>query len=145
MGAAGAANAAESLVLNARARVRTGAGTNDWAPRETAVQWDPARTAVVVVSEFGRTVAGNGTGGTDHGSGGVGLLLGGAVAGGRVLGQWPGLAQLRDGRDLRPSTDSRSLFKGLLPALMGVPEGLLEDRIFPGSRSTAPLEGLCRA
>ena len=48
MGAAGAANAAESLVLNARARVRTGAGTNDWAPRETAVQWDPARTAVVV-------------------------------------------------------------------------------------------------
>jgi uncharacterized protein (DUF1501 family) len=112
-------------------------------PEAMGAAW--SRTAVVVVSEFGRTVAGNGTGGTDHGSGGVGLLLGGAVAGGRVLGQWPGLAHLRDGRDLRPSTDSRSLFKGLLPALLGVPEGLLEDRIFPGSRSAAPLEGLCRA
>ncbi len=71
-------------------------------------------TVVLVVTEFGRTAAPNGTNGTDHGTAGVALLLGGAVRGGRVLGNWPGLAQknLYQGRDLMPTTDLRAVFKG---------------------------------
>ena len=76
------------------------------------------RTAVLVMTEFGRTVHANGTGGTDHGTGTVAFLAGGAVAGGRVLADWPGLAdgQLLEGRDLQPTLDLRALAKGLLAA-----------------------------
>ncbi len=110
-----------------------------------ADEWN--RTVVVVVTEFGRTVATNGSGGTDHGVGGVSLLAGGAVRGGRVGGDWPGLAPgaLLEGRDLRPTTDMRALFKGLLAGHLAVPESALETRIFPGSRTVRPLEGLLRA
>ena len=99
------------------------------------------RAAVVVVTEFGRTVAVNGSAGTDHGVGGVALLAGGAVRGG---GDWPGLSAgaLLEGRDLRPTTDMRALFKGLLAAHLAVPETALETRIFPDSRAVKPLEGL---
>lgn len=109
-----------------------------------AEEW--ARTAVVVVSEFGRTVAANGSAGTDHGVGGVALLAGGAVRGGRIGGDWPGLAPgaLFEGRDLRPTTDMRALFKGLLAEHLAVPEATLETRIFPDSRAIRPLEGLLR-
>ena len=102
------------------------------------------RTAVVVVTEFGRTVAVNGSAGTDHGVGGVALLAGGAVRGGRVGGDWPGLSAgaLLDGRDLRPTTDLRAVFKGLLAAHLAVPEAALETRIFPDSRAVKPLDGL---
>ena len=102
------------------------------------------RAAVVVVTEFGRTVAVNGSAGTDHGVGGVALLAGGAVRGGRVGGEWPGLSAgaLLEGRDLRPTTDMRALFKGLLAAHLAVPEMVLETRIFPDSRAVKPLEGL---
>ena len=107
--------------------------------------WD--HTAVLVVTEFGRMVRGNGTGGTDHGVGGLALLAGGAVAGGRVAGDWPGLApsQLLQGRDLRPTTDTRSVFKGVLADQLGVPESALEDAVFPKSRDAAPMRGLIRA
>lgn len=110
-----------------------------------ADEWN--RTVVVVVTEFGRTVATNGSGGTDHGVGGVSLLAGGAVRGGRVGGDWPGLAPgaLLEGRDLRPTTDMRALFKGLLAGHLAVPESALETRIFPDSRTVRPLEGLLRA
>ncbi len=106
-----------------------------------------SRTAVVVVTEFGRTVAANGSAGTDHGVGGVALLAGGAVRGGRVGGDWPGLTAgaLLDGRDLRPTTDMRALFKGLLAGHLAVPEAALETRIFPDSRPVRPLEGLLRS
>lgn len=107
-----------------------------------ADEWN--RTAVVVVTEFGRTVAVNGSAGTDHGVGGVALLAGGAVRGGRVGGDWPGLSAgaLLEGRDLRPTTDLRALFKGLLAGHLAVPEAALETRIFPDSRRVRPLEGL---
>lgn len=102
------------------------------------------RTAVVVVTEFGRTVATNGSAGTDHGVGGVSLLAGGAVRGGRVGGDWPGLATgaLLEGRDLRPTTDMRALFKGVLVDHLAVPEAALETRIFPDSRAVRPLQGM---
>lgn len=109
-----------------------------------AEDWN--RTAVVVVTEFGRTVASNGSAGTDHGVGGMALLAGGAVRGGRVGGDWPGLAAgaLFEGRDLRPTTDMRALFKGLLISHLALPEAALETRIFPDSRAVRPLEGLLR-
>ncbi|HSV82071.1 MAG TPA: DUF1501 domain-containing protein, partial [Ramlibacter sp.] len=61
-----------------------------------------AQTVVVVATEFGRTVAANGTGGTDHGTAAAAMVIGGAVQGGRILTDWPGLAQanLFEGRDL---------------------------------------------
>ncbi len=102
------------------------------------------RTAVLVVTEFGRTVKGNGTAGSDHGSGTVAFLLGGSVAGGRVIGDWPGLAQdqLFEGRDLQPANDLRALLKGVLAEHMGLSEPVLNDGVFPGSTSTPAARGL---
>lgn len=104
-------------------------------------------TVVVVVTEFGRTVAMNGTRGTDHGTASVALLLGGAVDGGRVLGDWPGLARgrLHDGRDLLPTTDLRALFKGVLRDHLGVSTPDLETRVFPSSHGARALSGLVEA
>jgi uncharacterized protein (DUF1501 family) len=104
-------------------------------------------TVVLVVTEFGRTVAMNGTRGTDHGTAGMALVLGGAVHGGRVLGDWPGLArnQLRDGRDLAPATDLRSLYKGILRDHLGVTKTDLESRVFPASRAAAAMNGLIKS
>lgn len=103
-------------------------------------------TAVVVVTEFGRTARINGTNGTDHGTGGVMFLLGGAVAGGRVGGQWPGMrpAQLYQDRDIHATTDFRAVFKGLLAGHLGIGERLLAARVFPGSAALAPQAGLLR-
>ncbi len=89
------------------------------------------RTVVLVTSEFGRTASANGTGGTDHGTGGLLLLAGGAVSGGKVYGDWPGLGRLHDGRDVLPTTDVRSWFGGVLCAHLGVADRALGD-IFPG-------------
>lgn len=104
-------------------------------------------TAVLLVTEFGRTVRVNGTDGTDHGQGTTAFLLGGAVRGGRVLADWPGLgdAALWQGRDLRATTDLRAAIKGVLAAQFGIPERVLAERVFPGSARVAPLEGLIRA
>jgi uncharacterized protein (DUF1501 family) len=105
-----------------------------------------SRTVIAVVTEFGRTVAVNGSAGTDHGVGGLALLAGGAVRGGRIGGDWPGLAPsaLHQGRDLRATTDLRALFKGLLAGHLAMPESALETRVFPDSRAIRPLEGLLR-
>ena len=100
------------------------------------------KTVVVVVTEFGRTVAENGTGGTDHGTGGVSFVLGGRVNGGKVLGQWPTLANLYQGRDLLPTTDMRSIFKTVLAGHMGVSNQALESNIFPGSADAALMRTL---
>ena len=104
--------------------------------------WD--RTAVLVATEFGRTVAVNGTRGTDHGTGAAAFLLGGAVRGGRVIGHWPGLSAgaLYQGRDIQPSTDIRAVMKSVLRAHMQVPQRLLEDSVFPDSSTAAYLPGL---
>ena len=102
-------------------------------------------SVVLVMTEFGRTVRINGTGGTDHGTGTVAFLAGGAVAGGRVGGTWPGLGQSRllENRDLAPTTDLRGLAKGVLSAHLGIASQAL-DRIFPGSRDISPVGGLVR-
>ena len=102
-------------------------------------------TVVCCVSEFGRTVAPNGTGGTDHGTAGAVLLAGGAVAGGRVHGTWPGLAEADrlDGRDLRPTTDVRAVFKGLLEDHLGLPRAAVA-RAFPDSAKVSALPDLVR-
>jgi len=106
-------------------------------------QW--SRTAVLVCTEFGRTVQVNGTRGTDHGTGAAAFVLGGAVRGGRVLADWPGLAERQryEGRDLRATTDLRALAKGLLRDHLGVADRALAD-VFPASEAAAPARDLVR-
>jgi uncharacterized protein (DUF1501 family) len=101
-------------------------------------------TAVVVITEFGRTARENGADGTDHGNGTVAFLLGGAVKGGRVMADWPGLKErdLYEGRDLAPTMDLRAILKGVLADHLGVPAGVLADKVFPGSEKIAPTSGL---
>jgi uncharacterized protein (DUF1501 family) len=98
------------------------------------------RTVVVVASEFGREVAVNGTLGTDHGSGGVAFVLGGAVRGG-VVADWPGLARAQrfDGRDLRATTDLRAVLKGVLGDHLRLSSRVLDHDVFPSSEGVRPL------
>src|ERR1700733_3945305 len=105
------------------------------------------QTAGLVVTESGPPAAMNGTRGTDHGTGGCAFLAGGAVRGGRVMADWPGLARaaLLDDRDLRPTLDLRSIFKGVLDEHMHVGAKTLATRIFPDSSGARPLQGLMRA
>ena len=103
-----------------------------------------SRTAVVAISEFGRTVRVNGGGGTDHGTGGLAILAGGAVKGGRMLGDWPGLrpAALFEDRDLTPAVDARSVFKGLLRDQLGWASGDLDTTVFRDSAAAKAMDGL---
>lgn len=103
------------------------------------------QTALVAVTEFGRTVAVNGTNGTDHGTASVMVAMGGAVKGGRVAGDWPGLAQLEENRDLKLATDGRRVMKALLRDHLGVDAAALDKKVFPDSASLRPLDGLVRA
>ncbi len=104
------------------------------------------KTAVLVMTEFGRTVRVNGTNGTDHGTGTVAFVLGGAVAGGRVQANWPGLSSgnLFENRDLQPTADLRAVTKGLLRQHFGLDAASLA-RVFPDSDTAAALPGLLRA
>jgi uncharacterized protein (DUF1501 family) len=101
-------------------------------------------TVVAVVTEFGRTAHINGTEGTDHGTGTVTLLIGGALKGGRVVADWPGLkeADLYEKRDLKPTTDLRAVLKGLLKDHLRVDERALAEAVFPGSAAVKPMTGL---
>ena len=101
-------------------------------------------TAVVVVTEFGRTARINGTEGTDHGTATVALLAGGAIAGGRVIADWPGVgeAALYQARDLKPTTDLRAVLKGLLKDHLRADERALATVVFPGSLAVKPMAGL---
>lgn len=107
---------------------------------EAAGAWQ--RTVVAVVTEFGREVAVNGTQGTDHGTGGVAFLAGGALKGRKVWADWPGLAreQRYEGRDLRITTDLRAVFKSLLVQHLGVAEKHVEQQVFAASADLAMLD-----
>jgi uncharacterized protein (DUF1501 family) len=111
---------------------------------ESGAYWD--KTVVLMVTEFGRTVAVNGTGGTDHGTAGVAFMAGGAVNGGKVVTDWRGLAgsDLYEGRDLYPSMDMRSIFKSVLHDYLRVPAAALESVIFPQSSGAASIPDLVR-
>ncbi len=101
-------------------------------------------TAVIAITEFGRTARINGTTGTDHGTATVAFLVGGAVKGGRVIADWPGLkdTQLYEGRDLRPTTDLRAVLKGLLVDQFGLSAAVLGEKVFPQSANVGPMGGL---
>jgi uncharacterized protein (DUF1501 family) len=105
-----------------------------------------SRTAVLVCTEFGRTVQVNGTRGTDHGTGAAAFVLGGAIRGGRVLADWPGLGERQryEGRDLRATTDLRAVAKGLLRDHLGIGESALSE-VFPGSERVPATRDLVRA
>ncbi|MGE5952716.1 MAG: DUF1501 domain-containing protein [Qipengyuania vulgaris] len=100
-------------------------------------------TLVLAVTEFGRTAAINGTGGTDHGTASAALLMGGSVRGGRVLADWPGLAssQLYEGRDLRPTTSLGALVAGAFAEHFGLDAEEAMRTLFP-DRSKRPVSGL---
>lgn len=104
--------------------------------------WDD--TALVVVSEFGRTARENGTNGTDHGTGGLAIVAGGSVAGGKIGGTWPGLSgsALFEDRDLMPTTHVESIFKALLRDHMGVSERAISEDIFADLKHIKPMDGL---
>jgi len=101
-------------------------------------------TVVVLVTEFGRTARINGNDGTDHGTATVALLAGGALKGGRVVADWPGLAEanLYENRDLKPTTDLRAVLKGLLEDHLRADPRVLETAVFPNSVGAQPLRGL---
>ena len=94
--------------------------------------WD--KTTIVAMTEFGRTAYINGTGGTDHGTAGAMVLAGGALRGGRVVTDWPGLAEadLYQRRDLRPTRDVRAHVGWIMQQLFGFDRALLEEAVFPG-------------
>ena len=132
----------------ARGQLGNRLGALDAALRSLKVQLGATwrNTAVLVVTEFGRTAAVNGTGGSDHGTGTAAFLLGGAVRGGRVVSDWPGLtaAGLYQQRDVKPTLDLRALFKGTLLEHLGVPAGALAE-VFPDSAPVQPLRDQFRA
>ena len=117
-----AMNRASKQLVTALTTLKAGLGRN----------WE--RTAVIAITEFGRTARENGTQGTDHGTGGTMVLAGGAVRGGRVFGQWPGLGEsdLYQNRDLMPTDDLRRWAAWPLAAMFGLSAGDLERAVFPG-------------
>ncbi|UCH75009.1 MAG: DUF1501 domain-containing protein [Rhodospirillales bacterium] len=104
------------------------------------------RTAILCLTEFGRTARPNGTGGTDHGTASAGFLLGGAVAGGRIVADWPGLsaASLFEERDLRPTLSTQRVLKAVLQDHLGLPADRVDSAVFPGTADRPALGGLFR-
>jgi uncharacterized protein (DUF1501 family) len=104
-----------------------------------------SQTVVMVMTEFGRTARMNGTNGTDHGTGTVSFIAGGAVAGGKVVANWPGLGpgQLFEDRDLAPTIDLRSVAAGILAAHLELPPAAMSV-VFPGGGPVQPMRGLVR-
>ena len=102
------------------------------------------KTALVAISEFGRTVRINGAQGTDHGTGGLAILAGGAIKGGRMFGDWPTLksSALYENRDLTPAVDARSVFKGVLREQLGWAANDLDGMVFPDSAGAKAMAGL---
>lgn len=106
-----------------------------------------ANTMVIVATEFGRTARPNGTGGTDHGTASAAMLLGGAVDGGKVLADWPGLgaSALHEGRDLRPTADLNGLIAAAVAQHYSLDPGLVAATLFPDSRPALLATRLVRA
>jgi uncharacterized protein (DUF1501 family) len=104
-----------------------------------------ADTTVVVMTEFGRTARPNGTGGTDHGTAGAGFVVGPKVAGGKVLSDWPGLGQrqLYQGRDVRPTLDTRAVLKAVVEAAFELTPAQA-GRVFPGSDAVTGVAALMK-
>ncbi|MGI4814404.1 MAG: DUF1501 domain-containing protein [Janthinobacterium lividum] len=109
------------------------------------MNWD--KTTVLVATEFGRTAAANGTGGTDHGTGAVAILAGGAVRGGRVLADWPGLSPgaLYQARDLKPTTPLDVLIASAASAGLDLDPQRTLSTLFPQARGKRPMDDLLRA
>ena len=101
-------------------------------------------TAIVMATEFGRTARANGTGGTDHGTASTMILAGGALKSGGIVGDWPTLASSRlfENRDLAPTLDVRSVYKGLLRDQLGVDPAKLDTMVFPDSAAARPVDAL---
>ena len=112
------------------------------AEKASGPTWN--ETVIVMITEFGRTARINGTDGTDHGTGTVALLVGGALQGGRVIADWPGLkdANLYENRDLKPTTDLRAVLKGVLKDHLRLDDAALAQTVFPGSGDVKPMAGL---
>lgn len=117
-------------------------GALDALATELALVWSDS--VIVVMTEFGRTARANGNSGTDHGTATTALMLGGAVKGGRVIADWPGLspASLHENRDLKPTIDLRAILKGVLRDHLGIDRAALDMRVFPGSLGVNPHDGL---
>ena len=130
--------------VNGRLAALLGALDGALAAVETNMGDAWRETVVAVVTEFGRTARVNGNEGTDHGTGGVALLVGGALKGGRVIADWPGVkdADLHERRDLKPTTDLRAVLKGLLKDHLRVDERVLAAKVFPDSEAVRPMDGL---
>jgi uncharacterized protein (DUF1501 family) len=105
-----------------------------------------ADTAVLVATEFGRTVAINGTGGTDHGTASAAMLFGGGVKGGRVIADWPGLGQgaLYEGRDLKPTMSLDALIAGAVASHFALDPQRVQAALFPETGGGVPVPGLMR-
>lgn len=127
---------AANVLANGLKQLRETLGTSAWR-----------QTVVLGISEFGRTVRVNGSGGTDHGTGGFAFLAGGRVNGGQVYGEWPGLAEraLYQNRDLMPVTDVRSLIKGVLADFLQTAAKEIEETAFPDSRNVVAAKDLFKA
>jgi uncharacterized protein (DUF1501 family) len=131
-------------VVNGRLSNLLGALDAALAAIETNMGAAWSETVVTLITEFGRTARINGNEGTDHGTATVALVLGGAVKGGRVIADWPGVGEnsLYEKRDLRATTDLRAVLKGLLKDHLRVDDRVLANDIFPGSEGVRPMEGL---
>jgi uncharacterized protein (DUF1501 family) len=137
---------ADEGVMSGRLASLLGALDGAVAAIESEMKEAWRETVVVVVTEFGRTARINGTDGTDHGTATVALLAGGALKGGRVVADWPGLkpANLHEGRDLKPTTDLRGVLKGVLKDHLRLDETTLASKVFPDSARVKPISGLLR-
>src|SRR5262249_30121575 len=131
-------------VMSGRLATLLGGLDGALAAIETEMKDAWRETVVAIVTEFGRTARINGTDGTDHGTATVALIAGGALRGGRVVADWPGLkpAKLHEGRDLKPTTDLRAVLKGLLKDHLRVDDTVLASKVFPDSAAVKPMAGL---
>jgi uncharacterized protein (DUF1501 family) len=134
---------ADEGAMNGRLATLLGALDGAFAAIETEMKDAWRETVVAVVTEFGRTAR---IKGTDHGTATVALLAGGALKGGRVVADWPGLkvANLHEGRDLKPTTDVRAVLKGLLKDHLRLDDAVLASKVFPDSGAVKPMAGLLR-
>ena len=131
-------------MVNGRLAALLGALDGAIAAVETNMHDAWRETVVALITEFGRTAHVNGTAGTDHGTATVALLAGGALKGGRVVTDWPGLKEtdLHERRDLKATADLRSVLKGIFKAHLGIDDQLLATEVFPDSAAVKPMTDL---